>query len=240
MARILVAEDDPKQADLLRAYLETDGHHVTTARDGAHALAQVKERRPDLLLLDLMMPNVDGWQVLTELGRDSEIPVIVLTARIAEPDQLRGFRLGADDYITKPYSPRQVVARVRAVLRRTGRLEPDPILTVGPIRIDRERYEVRLNDTPLDLTSREMTLLETLAEHPGRAFTRTYLLQEIAGFDSDALERTIDMHVLNLRRKIEPDPAHPRYLLTVKGRGYKVATPDDMSDEASPTRSVQE
>ena len=222
MAWILIAEDDPKQAQLLRAYLEAEGHRVTVTPDGAEALKRIRERRPDLLLLDLMMPGVNGWQVLHELGLLGEVPVIVLTARADETDQLRGFSLGADDYVTKPYSPRQVMARVQAVLRRAARSTPDPVLCVGPIEIDDERYEVRIHEVPVELTSREMKLLITLAEQPGRVFTRRHLLQAVAGFDSDALERTIDMHVLNLRRKIEPDPTHPRFILTVKGRGYKL------------------
>ncbi|MDO5068235.1 MAG: response regulator transcription factor [Propionibacteriaceae bacterium] len=227
MARILIAEDDPKQAHLLQAYLQADGHRVVVAANGAQALERIRERRPDLLLLDVMMPMVDGWQVLQQLGVLGEVPVIVLSARAAEHDQLLGFSLGADDYVTKPYSPRQVMARVRAVLRRTSRNEPDEqVRTVGEIRIDLERYEVRVAGLPVALTSREMSLLITLSAHPGRVFTRARLLEEVAGLDSAALERTIDMHVLNLRRKIEPDPSHPRYLVTVKGRGYKLVAPE--------------
>ncbi|MDO5083074.1 DNA-binding response regulator [Arachnia propionica] len=227
MSRILIAEDDPKQAHLLRAYLEAEGHRVTVAADGAEALERIRERRPDLLLLDVMMPRVDGWQVLQELGPTGEVPVIVLTARSEESDQLFGFSLGADDYVTKPYSPRQVVARVRAVLRRTAQPEQERVLQAGPISIDLERYEVRVAGEVVELTSREMALLVALAEQPGKVFTRQYLLQEVAGFDSLSLQRTIDMHVLNLRRKIEPDPTHPMYLVTVKGRGYKLVVPTD-------------
>lgn len=222
MPKILVAEDDPKQASLLRAYLENDGHSVITAANGQIALESLQRDRPDLLLLDLMMPAVNGWDVLARLDIEYAPPVIVLTARSAEDDHLRGFALGADDYITKPYSPRQVVARVRAVLRRTGRDIQDPVLQVGPITLDRERCEVSVSGTLVNLTSREISLLEALAEQPGRVYSRAHLLRETAGFDSDALERTIDMHILNLRRKIEPDPAHPRHILTIKGRGYKL------------------
>lgn len=236
MARILIAEDDPKQAHLLQAYLQAEGHRVVVALDGAQALARIRQRRPDLLLLDVMMPTVDGWQVLNELEVLGEVPVIVLSARAAEADQLLGFSLGADDYITKPYSPRQVMARVRAVLRRTTRSEPqEQVRTVGNIRIDLDRYEVRVGGALVALTSREMSLLIALSEQPGRVLTRTRLLEEVAGIDSSALERTIDMHVLNLRRKIEPDPACPRYLLTVKGRGYKLVEPENVASAPAPT-----
>ncbi|RRD47305.1 response regulator transcription factor [Tessaracoccus sp. OH4464_COT-324] len=225
MARILVAEDDLRQAHLLQAYLQAEGHRVVVAADGAAAREYVRECRPDLLLLDVMMPTLDGWQVLQELETLGRVPVIVLSARGAEADQLLGFSLGADDYVTKPYSPRQVIARVRAVLRRTGAQSVDQVLRVGPILVDLDRYEVSVDGVPVTLTSREMSLLVTLARNPGRVFTRAYLLEEVAGFDSMALERTIDMHVLNLRRKIEPDPSHPTYLVTVKGRGYKLVEP---------------
>ncbi|MDO5083079.1 DNA-binding response regulator [Arachnia propionica] len=237
MAHILIAEDDHKQAHLLQAYLQAEGHRVVVATDGAQALERIQERRPDLLLLDVMMPTVDGWQVLQQLEVLGEVPVIVLSTRAAEADQLLGFSLGADDYVTKPYSPRQVMARVRAVLRRTARAETEQVRLIGDLRIDLDRYEVRVAGAPVALTSREMTLLITLSEHPGRVFTRSHLLEEAAGMDSPALERTIDMHVFNLRRKIEPDPAHPRYLLTVKGRGYKLVAPENVgaAESASPT-----
>ncbi|WP_221739759.1 response regulator transcription factor [Arachnia propionica] len=225
MARILVAEDDPKQAHLLQAYLQAEGHRVVLAADGAAALSNIAQCRPDLLLLDVMMPRLDGWQVMQKLEALGGVPVIVLSARAAEADQLLGFSLGADDYVAKPYSPRQVMARVRAVLRRTGAQEVAQVLQVGPILIDLDRYEVRVGGATVALTSREMSLLVTMARHPGRVFTRAHLLEEVAGFDSSALERTIDMHVLNLRRKIEQDPSHPQYLVTVKGRGYKLASP---------------
>lgn len=239
MARILIAEDDPKQAHLLQAYLQAEGHRVILAFDGVQALERIRERRPDLLLLDVMMPRVNGWQVLNQLGVLSQVPVIVLSARAAEADQLLGFSLGADDYVAKPYSPRQVMARVRAVLRRTSRAEPEQVRKIGDLSIDLDRYEVRVAGAPVALTSREMSLLVVLSGHPGRVFTRARLLEEVAGVDSPALERTIDMHVLNLRRKIEPDPSRPKYLVTVKGRGYKLVVPEKTGTSVkTPTEKV--
>ena len=227
MARIIVAEDDRKQADLVRSYLEREGHAVVVAPDGRVALEEIRRRRPDLVLLDVMMPHVDGLDVMRIVRAESTVPIIMVTARSGEDDQLLGFDLGADDYVTKPYSMRQLVARVRAVLRRTGAVADAAPVTVGGFHLDRERCEVRVDGRPVDVTPRELAILETLADRPGRVFSRQQLLDAIAGFDHYALERTIDMHVMNLRRKIEVDPAQPRYLLTVKGRGYKLAEEPD-------------
>lgn len=226
MARIIVAEDDHKQAELLRSYLVRDGHVVAVVHDGAAALEEVRSRRPDLVLLDLMMPRMDGLDVCRVI-RAEQIPtaVIMVTARIGDDDHVAGLDLGADDYVAKPYSMRQLMARVRAVLRRAGVEEAATVVTVDGLHLDRERCEVRIDGRVIELTPRELSILEALAAKPGRVMSRQQLLEEAAGFDHYALERTVDMHVVNLRRKIETDPANPRYVLTVKGRGYKLAEP---------------
>jgi DNA-binding response OmpR family regulator len=244
MARVLVAEDNVKQAALLRAYLEREGHAVVVVHDGRQAVEEVRRGAPDLLLLDVMLPRLDGRGVLRALRADGvEVPVIVLSALSTERDQLLGFDLGADDYVVKPYSPRQVMARVRALLRRSARppvataVPPVPgaapaegapgpgeaLVAVGGLVLDRLRCEVTVDGRPVRLTPRELTLLEALAEHPGRVRSRRDLLVALSGPGVHSLERTVDMHVMNLRRKVEEDPAEPRYLLTVKGRGYKLA-----------------
>lgn len=222
-ARILVAEDDHKQAELMRRYLEREGHAVVVARDGRAALDEARGRRPDLVVLDVMMPRVDGLDVCRILRAESDTPIVMVTARTTEDDVLLGLDLGADDYLTKPYSPRELVARVRAVLRRrTGRVDASPI-RVGALVVDPVRHEVRLGGTLLDLTPAEFRLLECLAAEPGRAFSRQRLLESAFGFDHYALDRTVDVHVMNLRRKIERDPSNPTYVVTVYGVGYKLS-----------------
>ena len=224
MSRIIIAEDDHKQSDLVRSYLERDGHSVVVTHDGRAALDEVRRRAPDAVILDVMMPEVDGLDVCRVLRVEHpQIAVIMLTARASENDQLLGFDLGADDYITKPYSMRQLVARVRAVLRRTVGTAGADLIQVGSLLVDRERCVVRVDGRVVELTPRELSILEALGAKPGRVLSRQQLLTESAGFDHYALERTVDMHVMNLRRKIEADPAAPVYVLTVKGRGYKLA-----------------
>jgi DNA-binding response OmpR family regulator len=224
-ARILVAEDDRKQATLIRRYLEREGHEATVVHDGRAALDHARSRAPDLLLLDVMLPGVDGLHVCRALRSDRDIPIIMLTARAGEEDLVLGLALGADDYLTKPYRPRELVARVAAVLRRAARAaraEPDRY-RVGDLVVDLARHEVRAGGRPVDTTRAEFAILACLAASPGRAFTRQLLLERIGGFGRDVTGRTIDMHVLNLRRKVEPVPTRPRYLLTVFGVGYKLA-----------------
>ncbi len=223
MARILVAEDDERQARVLQAYLEREGHHVVTVGDGRAALDEARRLTPDLVVLDVMMPRVDGLDVCRVLRTDSDLPIIMVTARSTEDDMLLGLDLGADDYITKPYSPRELTTRIRAVLRRTGVSNANEVAGVGELTIDSVRHEVRVGGSEIELTPREFGLLAALAAEPGRAFTRRELLDNAVGFDHYALERTVDMHLLNLRKKIEADPKNPRYVLTVKGRGYRLA-----------------
>ena len=225
MKTILVVDDEPKIAALARDYLEHAGFAVLVAGEGRGALALAHSRRPDLVVLDLGLPGLDGLDVARALRRDSDVPILMLTARTDEADRIVGLELGADDYVTKPFSPRELVARVRAILRRT---EIATKLADAPIRIldvelDPARLRVSIAGRPVDLTRTEFALLATLARQPGRVFTRSQLLDAIHGVAFEAYERAIDGHVKNLRRKLEPDPAHPRYLLTVHGVGYRFA-----------------
>ena len=221
--RILVADDDPKQARLLKIYLEREGHSVLTAADGRSALDLARARKPDLLILDVMMPELDGLDVCRIIRTESQVPILLVTARTTEDDMLLGLDLGADDYITKPYSPRELNARVRVLLRRANGAAKRTTISVGDLEVDPLRFEVRRSGRTITLTSKEFAILEALAAQPGRVFTRTEVITQAFGFDSFVHERTIDAHVVNLRRKIEDDPANPIYLLTVYGRGYKFA-----------------
>jgi DNA-binding response OmpR family regulator len=223
-ARILVADDDPKHAQLIRLYLEREGHQVLTVRDGRAALEQARARRPDLLVLDVMMPLVDGLDVCRILRSESDVAILLVTARASENDMLLGLDIGADDYLTKPVSPRELTARVRALLRRIGTQENESAaLRVGDLEIDGNRFEVRVHGEPVALTAKEFGIVELLAKEPGRVFTRSQIIDRTFGFDHDVSERTVDAHVVNLRRKIETDPAVPRYVQTVYGRGYRMA-----------------
>ncbi len=226
-ARILVAEDDPKQAHLIRVYLEREGHSVLVVGDGRRALEQSRARRPDLLVLDVMLPGVDGLDVCRILRTESDVPILLLTARSTEDDKLLGLDIGADDYVTKPYSPRELAARVRALLRRAGKAAPGAgeLRAVGDLEIDAAQFEVRVGGRPVGLTAKEFGILEVLAAEPGRVFTRAQIIDRAFGFDHYVLERTVDAHVMNLRRKIEQDPTEPRYVQTVYGRGYRLAGP---------------
>jgi len=227
--KILVVDDDRKTVDLLRLYLEKDGYQVLVAYDGRQALDLTRQRRPDLVVLDLMLPTVEGLDVCRILRAESHTPIIMLTARSTEDDKLLGLDLGADDYITKPFSPREVVARVRVVLRRAGaeRDQPPAALRFRDLLVDFVSHEARLSGTPLHLTPKEFRLLETLIRQPGRAWSRLELLEQVFGFDYEGLERTVDVHVMNLRKKIERDPARPEYIQTVYGIGYKFTEDED-------------
>ena len=226
-ARILVAEDDEKQSRLIRVYLEREGNAVQVVADGRAALEKARSGRPDLIVLDVMLPFVDGLDVCRILRAEgSEVPILLLTARSTEEDMLLGLDLGADDYLTKPYSPRELTARVRALLRRSrkgGAATEAALLRVGEVELDTARFEVRVAGRPVTLTSKEFAILEALAREPGRVFTRAQIIERVFGFDRDVLERTVDAHVMNLRRKLEADPGRPRHLETVYGRGYRLA-----------------
>lgn len=222
-ARILVAEDDRKQAELIRRYLDREGHLTVVVHDGRAAIDEARRRSPDLLVLDVMMPKVDGLDVCRVLRADGDVPIIMLTARATEDDLLLGLDLGADDYLTKPYNPRELVARVRTVLRRTRIRSEGQVYRVGGLEIDPVRHEVRLGDRLVDVTPAEFKILACLAASPGRAFSRQQLLEHAFGFDHYVFDRTIDVHVMNLRKKIEPSPTSPSYLKTVYGVGYKLA-----------------
>ena len=226
-AHILVAEDDPKQAELVRRYLEREGHSTEVVHDGRAALDQARIRRPDLVVLDVMMPKVDGLDVCRVLRAESDVAVLMLTARTTEDDLLLGLDLGADDYVTKPYSPRELMARVRTLLRRVGRGQEDTgEYVVGPVRVNSVRHTVHVDGRPVDCTPAEFRVLRALAAEPERVFTREQLLEEVNGFGRFITERTVDVHVMNLRKKIEPDPRHPAHLVTVYGVGYKLTGPD--------------
>ena len=224
MKTILVVDDEPKIATLARDYLEHAGFAVLTANDGPSALATIRQRRPDLVVLDLGLPGLDGLDLTRELRRDSTIPIVMLTARDDELDKLLGLELGADDYMTKPFSPRELVARVRAVLRRADRpLEAAETIRAGDVVLDLPRMRAEVGGTTVELTPTEFQLLATLAARPGRIFTRSQLLDALHGVAFETYERAIDSHIKNLRRKLEPDPRRPRYVLTVYGVGYRFA-----------------
>ena len=219
--RVLVVDDDEKTVELVKLYLNRDGYRVLTAYDGIEALRLAREGHPDLIVLDLMLPGIDGLEVCRTLRAESDVPIIMLTARTTDQDKLTGLELGADDYVTKPFSPRELAARVRAVLRRLpGERGPDEIRS-GEITVNFIKHEASIDDKPLGLTEVEFKLLGVLAKEPGRVFSRAELINKALGYDFEGFDRTIDVHILNLRRKLEPDPSHPRYIKTVYGAGYK-------------------
>ena len=223
--KILVADDDPKVVEVMALYLKRDGYQVLTAGDGRRTLDAVRELHPDLVVLDLMMPDLDGLDVCRILRTETNVPIIMLTARSTENDRIQGLDLGADDYVSKPASPREVVARVRAVLRRVADQEADhgpERLCLGDLLVDFRRHEAKSAEERVPLTPTEFRLLRVLAAEPGRAFSRGELVDQVLGAGYEGFERTIDAHVKNLRRKVEPDPAHPRYLVTVFGIGYRL------------------
>jgi two-component system alkaline phosphatase synthesis response regulator PhoP len=221
MKTVLVVEDEPQIAQIVRDYLQHAGFVVVTTADGAEAIALTGERRPDLVVLDLGLPRLDGLEVARRLRRDSDVPIIMLTARVEESDRLAGLDVGADDYVTKPFSPRELVARVRAVLRRVEPGGRQDILHRGDLTIDVSKMLVTRDGAAIDLTPTEFQLLAALARQPGRIFTRAQLLDAVRGSDVESFERAIDAHIKNIRRKLEADSRRPRYLLTVYGIGYK-------------------
>jgi two-component system alkaline phosphatase synthesis response regulator PhoP len=219
---ILVVDDEPRIAGIVKDYLERAGYRVALATNGADALSLARARRPDLIVLDLGLPRMDGLDVTRALRTQSNVPIIMLTARVEESDKLIGLELGADDYITKPFSPKELVARVRAVFRRIDAApERGDIIRAGDVTIDKGRMQATVAGRAVDLTPTEFELLATLARQPGRVFTRAQLLDAIRGLQVESFDRAIDAHVKNVRRKLEPDPRNPRYLVTVHGVGYK-------------------
>jgi DNA-binding response OmpR family regulator len=223
--RILVIDDEPHIVELVRYNLVQEGFDVLTAYDGHDALEKAREHSPDLIVLDLMLPYIDGLEVCRRLRRESPVPIIVLTAKEGEQDRVLGLELGADDYVTKPFSPRELVARVRAILRRTSRdteQTHEAPISVGGLTLDAATHEVRLRDRLIDLTAKEFDLLRLLMGHPNQVFTRDFLLEHIWGYEYFGSTRTVDMHISRLREKIEDDPNAPTYVMTVRGVGYKL------------------
>ncbi len=221
---ILVVDDEPQIVRLVRDYLEHGGFKVVTAADGAGALRTASTVRPDLVILDLGLPGVDGLDVTRSLRRNGEVPIIMLTARTDESDKLVGLELGADDYVTKPFSPKELVARVRSVLRRTDTVKkPSDVIRVADVELNVPSMQATVGGKAVDLTQTEFQLLATMARQPGRVFSRAQLLNAVHGVAFESYERAIDAHIKNLRRKIEPDPHNPRYLQTVFGVGYRFA-----------------
>ncbi|MBN2083651.1 MAG: response regulator transcription factor [Anaerolineales bacterium] len=236
MKTILVVDDERKITNLVRDYLVRAGFQVLTAADGREALDAARERKPDLLVIDLGLPDIDGLDVTRTLRRESPVPMIILTARDEETDKILGLELGADDYMTKPFSPKELVARVRAVLRRSEMSiqgSPSDMVRAGDLEIDLARHQVRVKNQEVELTATEFELLAVMARQPGRVFTRAQLLDAIHGVSFESFERAVDSHVKNLRRKIEPNPQEPVYLIMVYGVGYKLAESNE-SGAATP------
>ncbi len=223
--KVVVVDDDPSVQEVTRAYLERDGYLVYVAGTAAEGLAIAERVKPGLIVLDLMLPDRAGEDVCREIRERSDMPILMLTAKASEDQRVAGLALGADDYLTKPFSPRELVARVRAILRRTQ--TETPLVEVlsfdeGALEIDTVQHEVRLDGETIELTPNEYKLLQTLARYPGRVYTRFELINHVQGYDYEGYERTIDAHVKNLRKKIESDPKHPRYVETVFGAGYRL------------------
>ena len=220
--KILVVDDEMKIVNLVKLYLEKNGFEAFVAVDGQEALDVFRRAKPSLVILDLSLPKVDGIDVCRTIRRESQVPIIMLTARAEDTDKLIGLELGADDYVTKPFSPKELVARVRAVLRRTSNIPTSTeVIAIADLEIDVNRFEVRKRGTLIDLTATEFKLLQVLAETPGRVYTRLQLLDRVQGDAFEGYERTIDAHIKNLRQKIEDDPQRPAYVVTVFGVGYK-------------------
>ena len=227
--RVLIVDDDTKTVELVRLYLKRDGYKVLTAEDGVEAVRLARESHPDLIVLDLMLPALDGFEVCRTLRKESDVPIIMLTARTTEDDRLQGLDLGADDYVTKPFSPRELAARVRAVLRRI----PEEALMRGPeevrygdLAVNFSRHQARINNVLLNLTPIEFKLLGIMAREPERVFNRAQLIDLSVGYDFDGFDRTIDVHIHNVRRKLESVPGHSVRIRTVYGTGYKLSKGD--------------
>jgi DNA-binding response OmpR family regulator len=222
MTKVLVVEDEMKIARLVREYLTEAGFDVTIARNGEEGLAAARGQRPDLMILDLGLPGIDGLDVTRSIRSQMTVPIIMLTARSEETDRVIGLELGADDYVVKPFSPRELVARVKAVLRRSRGDLPTETIRVGDLEVDLRSRTVRRGDQPIETTATEFDLLAKLASQPGRVFTRGQLLDAVHGVSIESYERVIDSHIKNLRKKLEPDPRHPVHIITVYGVGYRL------------------
>jgi DNA-binding response OmpR family regulator len=221
--KILVVDDEKKIVDIVKAYLERDGYRVIVAYDGRLALQMARSEFPDLIVLDLMLPEVSGWDVCRIVRNESNVPIIMLTALDDDSDKILGLELGADDYVVKPFNPKELVSRVRAVLRRTeGAAIKTKRIELTGLTIDMEKHEVKCGDRLLELTPTEFELLRVLAETPGRVYSRMQLLDKVQGSAYEGYERVIDSHIKNLRKKMEPDPERPKYVVTVRGVGYKL------------------
>ena len=224
---VLVVDDEVNLREMMRLYLEREGYRVVVAGNGRDALYVARSEKPDLVLLDLMMPEMGGYDFMRLFTKESDTPVIMLTAKLEESDKVAGLELGADDYVTKPFGVQELIARVRAVLRRTRKQARSPeILRAAEITLDRTGHTVRVGGKAVDLTPSQFELLETFMLSPGRAFSRLDLLEAVSGSAYEGYERTIDVHIRNLRTKIEPEPSNPRYIQTVYGMGYRFAAED--------------
>ncbi len=224
---VLIVDDDKKITDLLKAYFTKENFTVLTAYDGQDALISVKAHKPDIVILDLMLPVLDGFEVLKRMRKDTNIPVIMLTARDEETDKLIGLEIGADDYIAKPFSPKEVVARVKAVLRRVQPVQDvSREIKLGEITVDLKKYEVKKKGRSIELTPIEFKIFELLCQNPGQVYSRLQIIEKVQGYEFDGYDRTVDAHIKNIRKKIEENPQKPEYLLTVFGVGYKLVSPD--------------
>lgn len=225
---VLIVDDDVKLVKLLKTYFDKEGFITLTSNDGLAALQVARDKEPDIIVLDLMLPGIDGWEVCRRIRKNSDIPIIMLTARDEESDRLVGLEIGADDYVTKPFSPREVVARVKAILRRSNKetVRREPI-KVGGLKIDLERHQVLNGSRLVELTPTEFKLLEVLASDAGKVFTRLQIVEQTQGYTYEGYERTIDAHIKNLRRKLESNPKQPVYIQTVYGIGYKFVGDSD-------------
>ena len=220
--KVLVVDDDVKTVELVKLYLNRDGYRVLTAYNGTDALQMARESHPDLIVLDLMLPGINGLDICRTLRKESDVPIIMLTALTTDDDRLTGLNCGADDYMTKPFSPRELAARVRAVLRRLpGERGPEK-LQHGNLTVDFMKHEAYIDNNGLNLTPIEFKILGALVKEPGRVFSRAQIIESALGQDFDSFDRTIDVHILKLRRKLEPDPHHPKYIKTIYGAGYKL------------------
>jgi DNA-binding response OmpR family regulator len=223
MKKILIVDDEKKIVEIIKAYMEREGFQTLTAFDGKTAIDLALSQHPDLIVLDLMLPEISGWDVCRRIRKTSEVPIIMLTARDEITDKIVGLEMGADDYLTKPFDPKELVSRVRAVLRRTEpKVVPKNVIKIAGLSIDIEKRQVHRDEVAVELTPNEFELLRVMAENPGQVFSRMQLLDKVQGDAYEGYERTIDSHIKNLRKKLEIDPEHPRYIITVYGVGYKL------------------